>query len=214
MKEDKQLKAIIANLVKNLGVKENKMTNQTLTSRVMEETEGKNNSKSGLVAYVPELELSNIDEMIDKAREEKYKMYRANPNLANKEALTMMLKQSAKVPLNTLRYLVLWPKFIEEQIWQTDDAWKNSNGDYTDSVNDTRCSMTLGLWVGGVASSVGASVYGWHHYFKGNMGLVPALALNIGLFGGLASLAYDGLKSWFLHDREKAIESYNCKSVK
>jgi hypothetical protein len=181
------------------------MTNQTLTRRVMQGSEGKNNSKSGLVSYVPELDLPSLDEMIDEAREHKYQMYSENPSLANKEAIARMLKGSVSYPYNALRYLVFWPKFIQEQLYPRDGLLKNES-------SDEREFLTFFTTVAGIISSIGASVIGWTNYSGGNIGIKSALALNIGLFGGLASVAGDGLKSWFSYERRQAIESYNCKS--
>jgi len=191
------------------------MTTKTLTQRVSETDTMQVNSddrQANLKIANPQDDLSNLDLMIEEAKQQKYEMYRANPALANKEALGRMFKGTGSFIGNTLRYLVFWPKFIEECVWATEDSWKDENGSYTTDSKNTREQVTTLFTISGIASSIGASAYGWCNYSNGNIGIVPTLALNIGLFGGTASLAYDGLKSWFNYAREQAIESYNTKS--
>lgn len=177
-------------------------TKQTLTDRVTDEDSillfRESDADQNMV------DLSSIDEMLEQAKHRKYEMYRSNPDLANKETYGRMLNKTGSFIGNALRYLVFWPKFIKECVWEN----------YDDFSKDDREGLSFILTVGGIASSIGASLHGWSGYSSGNMGIVPTLALNIGIVGGVASLAYDGLKSWFNLEREQTIEGYHVNPKK
>ena len=162
----------------------------------------------------PDDDLSNLDTILHEANKQRYEMYKANPSLANKEALGRMFRRTGKAIKeigsfagNTIKYLVLWPKFIKNHVWDTEDAWKDEKGNYTADMDGFRTGVTTAFYGTGIMSSIGASSYGWYNYSNGNMGIVPTLALNIGVIGGATSLAYDGIRSWFNYEREQAIES-------